>query len=196
MKKIVLAAMITSGLMAADSGSYIGVEYGAANNTVNRSGALVSSVSVENNYKDIKVKVGGGTDGGWKSQGTMSLISYDKAIFDATNKDLMEFGFDIIKEFEVTSSVYPFIKAGFGAGSMSVEGYTKDSIVAVSFNVGAGISYKVVDHLYLLAGVDYVGRKWQDVEQQYYVSRYIQGTTTVKTSDSAIKPYIGMNYRF
>jgi hypothetical protein len=57
-------------------------------------------------------------------------------------------------------------------------------------------SYKVVDHLYLIAGVDYVARKWQDIEQQYYVSRYVSGTTTISTTDSGVKPYLGVNYKF
>lgn len=176
--------------MAADSGLYMGVEYGKAGN---KHEVTVDSYSatIDNDYSDVKFKIGSGTDGGVKFQGTFSMISYKDSIFDSTNKDLKEFGFDIIKEFEVAPSVYPFLKIGMGIGTMDVEGYTEDSIMGVSFNVGAGVSYKVIDHLYLLAGVDYVGRKWQDVE---YYSYY--GTTTVSTTDSAFKPYVGANYRF
>jgi len=189
MKKIVLAAtLLASGLMAADSGIYVGVEYGTAKNSTTFDFSSVGSANVDNNYKDVKFKLGGGTDGGTKYQGTLSLISYDEAIFDDTNKDLMEFGFDMIKEFEVAPSVYPFLKIGIGAGTMDVVGYNEDSILGVSFNVGAGVSYKVVDHLYLLAGVDYIARKWQDIESYTY--------GTVSTTDSAFKPYIGANYRF
>ncbi|MFA6144980.1 MAG: hypothetical protein WCW84_12395 [Sulfurimonas sp.] len=194
MKKIVLAAtLLASGLMAADSGIYVGVEYGAAKNTHEfTTDDSYGSSTYDNDYKDIKFKFGSGTDGGTKYQGTLSLISYTDPIFDNTNKDLMEFGFDIIKEFEVTSSFYPFLKIGMGVGTMTVEGYSQDKILGVSVNAGAGISYKVVDHLYLLAGVDYVLRKWQDIE--FYSSYY--GTTTLSTTDSAFKPYIGANYRF
>lgn len=190
MKRIALAALLASGLMAADSGLYMGAEYGKAGNkhefTVDS-----YSATIDNDYSDVKFKIGGGTDGGVKFQGTLSLISYDETVFDDTNKDLMEFGFDIIKEFEVTPSVYPFLKIGMGAGTMDVVGYTEDSILAVSVNVGAGVSYKVIEHLYLLAGVDYVARKWQDIEVTDGFS-----TVTISTTDSAFKPYVGINYRF
>jgi len=190
MKKIVLAGLLASGLMAADSGLYVGAEYGAAKNstTIDFDGG---SIDGDNDYKDVKLKIGGGTDGGFKYQGTVSFISFDEYVFSDKSKKTTEFGFDLIKEFEVTPSVYPFIKAGFGVGSMDVEGYTEDSILGVSFNIGAGISYKVIDHLYLLAGVDYVARKWQDIE--YYDG---SSTVTLSTKDSAFKPYVGVNYRF
>lgn len=189
MKKIVLATLFASSVIssAAMADVYMGVEYGAANNSTSIDWDSGYSYTGDNNYKDVKFKLGSGADGGVKSQFTLSLISYDETVFDDTNKDLMEFGFDIIKEFEVTPSFYPFVKAGLGIGTMDVEGYTEDSIMSVSFNVGAGVSYKVIDHLYLLAGVDYVARKWQDIEY---------GTTTVSTTDSAFKPYIGVNYQF
>lgn len=190
MKKILLAAMLTSGLMAADSGLYMGVEYGKSTNdqkfTVDS-----YSATLENDYSDLKFKIGGGTDGDVKFQGTLSMISYTDSIFDSSHKDLMEFGFDVIKEFEVSPAFYPFLKIGLGVGSMDVDGYTDDKILAVSFNLGAGISYKVIDHLYVLAGVDYVGRKWQDIKATDGFS-----TVTISTTDSGVKPYIGMNYRF
>ncbi|MFT7860406.1 MAG: hypothetical protein ABXS93_05680, partial [Sulfurimonas sp.] len=132
-------------------------------------------------------KIGAGEDGGWKGQLKLSRISYDKTIFDASNKDLTEFGFDIIKEFEVYKNTYPFIKAGLGYGTMDVVGYDESSIKEVSFNVGAGLSYKVVDHVYVLGGVDYVGRSWQDITY---------GSTTASVTGSGAKLYAGMNFSF
>lgn len=193
MKKIVLAVLIASGLMAADSGVYLGVEYGVAKNSTTQdfdNGSATTSYEDDNNYKDIKVKIGGGRDGGVKFQGSLSFITFDEYVFSYASKETIELGFDIIKEFEVTPSVYPYIKAGFGVGFMDVEGYSEDSIAGVSFKIGAGVSFKVVDHLYLLAGIDYVGRKWQDIEYQTTT------TTTISTTDSGIKPYVGVNFLF
>lgn len=70
---------------------------------------------------------------------------------------------------------------------MSVDGYTDSSISEVSFKAGVGVSYKAIDHLYIIGGVDYVGRKWQDVTI---------GTVTISTTDSGFQPYIGVNYAF
>lgn len=192
MKNKILLSLLTSCMISgvAMADMYVGVEYGAAKNKTTMDDGS-SSFTGDNDYSDVKLKIGTGDDGGIKGQMTLSFVSFDEAIFDNKNSDLVELGFDVIKEFEVTKEFYPFIKAGFGVGSMSVEGYSESSIREVSFNVGAGVSYKVVDHLYLIAGVDYVGRKWQDIEYQSGWS-----TVTVSTTESGVKPYVGVNYRF
>lgn len=195
MKNKIILGLAASSLVAsvAMSDMYVGVEYGAASNTheFEATGALSGSADHDNDYNDIKLKVGAGEDGGVKLQGRLSFISYDESIFDDTNKDYVEFGLDLIKEFEVNKQFYPFIKGGMGVGSMDVEGYTEDSILAVSFNLGAGLSFKATDNISLLAGVDYVYRKWQDIEYTYGWS-----TVTVSTTDDALKPYIGVNFQF
>lgn len=192
MKNKILLSLLTSSMISgtAMADMYVGVEYGAATSqTTIESGSY--SFEGDNDYSDIKFKFGAGSDGGFKAQVTLSLISFDEAVFDGKNSDLVEIGFDVIKEFEVTKELYPFIKAGVGYGAMSVEGYTESSIGEVSFNVGAGISYKAVEHLYIVGGVDYVGRKWQDIE---YQTSFLP--VTVTTTDSGFKPYIGLNYQF
>ena len=98
----------------------------------------------------------------------------------------------MIKEFETSSQVYPFVKVGLGAGSMSVDGYSESDINAVSVNIGAGVSYKATENLYLIGGIDYIGRSWQDIEYTHSLG----DTTTISTSDSGFKPYIGANYKF
>lgn len=194
MKSKILAGLLVSGMLSSAviaDGIYVGVEYGMGSNETEHEIDGFGASTYDNNYDDIKFKLGAGSDGGFKGQVTLSLISFDETVFDDENSDLIEIGFDVIKEFEVTSSVYPFLKAGFGYGMMDVEGYTEDSIYEVYFNVGAGVSYKATDNLYLIGGVDYVGRKWQDIEYSSWYS-----TTTVGTTDSAFKPYVGLNYKF
>ena len=197
MKNKILLGLATSSLVAsaALADVYVGVEYGAASNTHEVEANLLgyrASGEADNDYKDIKLKVGAGEDGGVKLQGTLSFISYDETIFDATNKDYIEFGLDLIKEFEVNKQFYPFIKGGMGVGSMDVEGYAEDSILAVSFNLGAGLSFKATENVALIAGIDYVYRKWQDVEYRYGSSTLL----TVSVTDDAVKPYIGVNFQF
>lgn len=195
-KKVLVGCLVSSMLsVAAVADVYVGVEYGSAKNTTTLDVSGYGTIEGDNDYSDVKFKIGTGTDGGVKFQGTLSLISYDETVFDDTNKDLMEFGVDFMKEFEVSPSFYPFIKAGFGVGSMTVDGYSEDSIVTVSFNLGAGISYKATENIYVIGGVDYVARKWQDIEYSGYNGYYYE-TITLSTSDSAMKPYIGINYKF
>ena len=197
MKNKILLGLVSSSFVvsAAMADVYVGVEYGAASNTHEieaSAGAYTATGDYDNDYSNIKLKIGAGEDGGVKLQGTLSFISYDESIFDETNKDYVEFGLDLIKEFEVNKQLYPFIKGGMGVGAMDVEGYTEDSILAVSFNLGAGLSFKATDNISLLAGVDYVYRKWQDIE--VYYNYYT--TVDVSVSDSGFKPYIGLNVQF
>ncbi|OHE17109.1 MAG: hypothetical protein A2540_01580 [Sulfurimonas sp. RIFOXYD2_FULL_37_8] len=193
MKNKILLSLLVSGLLSSAAmadGIYVGVEYGMASNETEVDDGS-ASYKGDNDYKDFKFKVGYGEDGGFKGQIGLSFISFDETVFDDENSDLIEVGFDVIKEFEVTKNFYPFVKIGFGVGSMSVDGYEDSSIYEVSFNVGAGISFKATDNLYLIGGVDYVGRKWQDIEVAgYYVP------STITTTESGFKPYVGLNYKF
>ncbi|MEN4054243.1 MULTISPECIES: hypothetical protein [Sulfurimonas] len=190
-KSLLLAGLLLAG-SSAMADIYVGIDYGANSNDTTVE-VLGVSVDVSNKYKDATIKVGSGQDGDWKGQLRLSRISYDKAIFDSSHKTLTEFGGDVIKEFSLNSikNLYPYVKVGLGVGSMNVDGYSDSSITEVSFNIGIGISYKAVEHLYIIGGVDYVGRKWQDV--QYTVG---STTYTVSTTDSGAQPYIGINYAF
>lgn len=186
MKKIVLAAMLTSGLMAADSGFYIGLDYGQATNTHTFSLASYAA-NADNDYSDIKFKIGSGTDGEWKFQVTLDKIDYKLGIFDTANNSLYEIGADIIKEIKVTNELYPFIKLGVGAGQMDSTFTTEGNMNEVYFSGGAGLSYKATANVSILAGADYIARRWNDVAV---------GAYTLETHDKAIKPYIGLNYKF
>ena len=142
-KSLFLTSLLAIGATSAMANMYIGVDYGANGNDTKITGSGVDA-RVSNKYSDFTFKMGGGADGDWKSQFRISSISYDKPIFDATHKTLIEFGGDVIKEFTIDSvkNLYPYVKVGLGSGSMSVDGYDKSSIAEVSFNAGVGVSYK------------------------------------------------------
>lgn len=194
MKNKIIKGLLVGSILACSAFAdvYVGVEYGQVGNTdeLTADGGS-TSVTQDNKYSDLGVKLGFGTDGDWKMQLRFSKIAYDKVIFDSTHKDLNEFGLDIIKEFEVSKNAYPFIKIGIGYGKMNVDGYSESSIGEVSVNGGVGISYKAIEHLYLVAGVDYVYRKWQDIELTYNYTTY-----TISTTGSGVKVYGGINYAF
>jgi|GEM_PF-3068944 len=157
-----LTSLIVSGALMSDM--YVGVEYGAALSKTKIKDDF-GSVKGDNDYKDIKRKFGAGSDGESKTQVTLSFISFDEKIFDNKNNDLIEIGIDAINKFEVTKNFYPFLKTGVDFGFMDIEGYNKNRIRELYFNIGVGISYKVIDHIYLVSGIDYVDRKWQNIEK-------------------------------
>ncbi len=182
-QSLIVSSLLSSSLMA---DFYIGLDYGQVSNTDKASASGISKTQ-SNKYSDIGIKFGVGTDGGWKYQLKISKIKYDKPIFDNSHKDLTEINMDFIKEFTVGKNFYPYLKFGFGYGWMNVDGYTDSSINEYNLNGGLGLSYKAIEHLYFNGGVDYVYRKWQDIKY---------GTTTISTTGSGTKLYLGVSYAF
>jgi len=196
MKKIVIAALLGSSIMStqvlAKDSVYIGLDILTSNNewTVdasNSANGASASADFDDDSTGFKLKVGIEGSDGWRFQGYYLGETYDETVFDDTNDYLNEIGVDIIKGFEVTSKFSPFIQVGIGYGWMDVEGYTDDSINAVSMKVGGGAMYKVTENIELLAGIDLQYRKWEDIEI---------GTVTIETEEESVKLYAGINYHF
>lgn len=195
-KKITAALTLTTffsaNLFATDV--YVGVQLGNVTNKdkATFTGNLSGDVEQDNSYSDLGVVIGMGNDGDWKGQLRLSKIGFSETIFDNTNKDAFEIGVDVIKEFEVYDNTYPFIKAGLGYTIMSLDNpsLSESSILGVELNIGAGLAYKVIDNISIYGGLDYVYRKWQDI--QYYGSI----NATRSTTGSGIKYNAGVNFSF
>jgi opacity protein-like surface antigen len=192
MKKIVLLAFFAGALMA-ESSFYVGFDFAKADNTdkVTTQGV---SLKNDNAYNESKIKLGTKTDEGVDFQLIFSKINYnDGVIYGSTGTKLYEVGIDVIKEFELTSSLSPFIKLGIGYGKMNTLSSAYGDVNEISTNVGAGLSYKIMEHMYAIAGVDYVYRHWNNT----YLNPAPPATSlTYETRGSSIKPYIGLNYKF
>lgn len=160
---------------------YVGADFGYALNDTD-STDYSGIYSRSNSYTNFSFKFGAGRDGGWKNQIRFSMISYDNAVARGVDKSLTEFGWDFMREFRVNEQLFPYVKFGVGYGWSDETGYT-DTLAEVSYLIGGGVSFKAMDNLYVVGGIDYVGRSWQD-------------TTVATTSDSGFEPYVGVNYAF
>lgn len=192
MKKIVFLTCF-AGVLMADNSFYVGFDFAKADNTDKVTSEGIS-VTNDNTYGESKIKLGIQTEEKTSFQLNFSKIAYDNGvIYGSTGTKLYEVGMDVIKEFELTSSLSPFIKLGIGYGYMDTQSSAYGDVNEISTNVGAGLSYKIVEHIYALAGVDYIYRHWNDT----YINPAPPATTlTYETRGSAIKPYIGLNYKF
>lgn len=195
MKKVSLVVLLSATLMA-QSGWYVGADVGMGKNTTTFDSTVAGDDSDEsNNYNTFSAKVGYGFESMLDVELYVANNSYKEPVIDETHKSMSEVGINVRQSFEVGSAVIPFVKLGLSKGSMDLDpnflpGYTlsDSSIDAVSVALGVGASYKLDDHLYAVGGIDYVSRTWADLA--------IQGYGTVSTTDKAIKPYIGIDYRF
>jgi opacity protein-like surface antigen len=192
MKKIiattVLGLSIFSAQLLAEDSVYVGLDALSSSNTFTvKNDSTGAEADIDDDSKGFKLKLGVEYESGWRLQGYYLNETYDTPVFDDTNDVLNEIGIDFIKGFEVTPKFSPFVQFGMGYGWMNVDGYTDDSITAVSMKIGAGAMYKVTENIELLAGVDLQYRRWQDISI---------GTTTYEISEKSTKLYAGLNFHF
>jgi len=69
-----------------------------------------------------------------------------------------------------SESLVPFFKIGAGIGQADTDtefvtatGDNTDNIGNVHFNIGVGMSYRIIDSVAITGGLDITYRKWQDV---------------------------------
>jgi opacity protein-like surface antigen len=201
MKKLVTATAVASALLltnaSADTKWYAGLELGMASNTIKAENSRGGNSDFDNDYKDLKFVVGKGTGDNWYTQLYLSKVTFDDGVcyIRSGNVDfcfddeMMEIGVEVMKKFEVSNNLLPFIKFGLGVGSRDAEGLDESSISSVGLAIGAGLDFKVNESISLLGGIDFGYRKYQDIE-------YSWTSYTVETSETYQKLYIGANYRF
>jgi len=192
----VFCAITGTALLAGDA--YVGIEYGAAINThkFEASGDIENTYYKDNDYKELKLKIGTGKDKKVKYQASFSVTSFDEGGFDEENEILYVLELEVIKGFSINKYLYPYIKAGIGIGTMKVSGYTNDdSINGTSLSLGVGMTYKINKKFNVNVGIDQAYRRWEDLNYAYIDISSIE-VGTIKTVDKIIKPYVGLSYRY
>lgn len=191
---VLLSTLLATASFADETRWYAGAELGTASNTFTIKDSDESE-DWSNNYSDFKFVVGKGTGNNWFTQAYLSSITYKKDVFK--DKKQIEFGLEAIKKFDITDQLSPFVKIGWGLGSMDLpkDEYTEDSISSFAVAIGVGVDYKVLDELSIIGGIDFGYRKWQDIEATYCYGYYCW-TETLEVSATYQKMYVGANYRF
>ncbi len=177
--KGLLASSLIGSALTADI--YVGAEYGVISGTNTYSMDGHPDTEYDYDATSLKFKVGAGSDGGVKFHAYYAMINNDDS------DDISEVGVELIKEFEVSDSFYPYIKFGLGYGWMDYVSAEEDTINEISYGIGVGLSFKVADSLYIIGGIDYSGRVWQEIE-------FSGGDLT--TTSSELTPYAGLNFAF
>lgn len=200
MRKLMISAVVTfqlflAGAMADNSELYLGLDVFGSQNDFNAevSGSESSSANKKIRSSGLKMKFGTLLIYGLRLQGYLQFEKFDETLFDADHDRLMEIGLDLIKTFAVTPEFLPFVQGGLGYGWMDLdkEYYDDGTMNEVSLKIGAGVIYRVVPSVELLAGLDFQARKWKDIEYSnppYYFKQ--------ETDDSAPRYYIGANVLF
>jgi len=174
-------------------GFYVGLDVLKDSHSFTADSHKLSSFSTNIDSNSFKIKLGATTDNGWRLQGYVEFITYDETLFDASNDELLEFGIEVIKGFQIAPKWSPFIQVGMGSGVMTIEGYDEDSISEFNFKIGIGVAYKIIPAFELIAGADLQYRTWQDIS---FLSADFLETYTVSIHETNTKLYVGANFHF
>ena len=191
-RSVVLAGLLFLASSSAYAGVYVGAniafgegDFTAAIDGVDSAQATVSS-------KEVDLKLGIGSDGGWKAQVRYSAVVYSESIFDDAQSDTIgEYGLDVIKEFSLgaKSMLYPFVKAGVGLGELEYAGVDGGVVGERSVTLGGGATYKFNKNLGLNASLEFTQRNLGDI----VVSNTFEN---LSISESSTSLKVGLSYAF
>jgi len=184
LKKTLLFLLFISSLYAKEGSFYIGSSYGAYNELFDTQTKVESSSAIAN------IKVGYGLRKSYAVEFSLDYTKNKSKIFSssgASDGDKYGFNLDLVKSFDYDIYIFPFVKAGFGAGTMKIERSLQKKLSYGSYNLCGGF--------FLPLGKTY------DLEFGYqyrYVSYQAINTITqrIKYKSHANIAYAGFNIRF
>jgi len=180
MKKIALAVLLASGLIATDSGNYIGVDAG---NTDFDYKAYTNGYSYEDDSdgRSVTLKLGYYYD-----KNSRVYISYQD--IDVENGDAYQIGigYDYLIG---THGLKPFIGGFVGYGSAEIDIAPSAEITGIIFGAQAGVNYTVNANFSVEAGYRYMKSNMEDTIT-------VDGDDVKGEVDPISNWFVGVNYKF
>ncbi len=117
----------------------------------------------------------------------INYVDNKSSIFSKNDKE--RYGMDImfVKAYNFTKFLYPFFRAGIGAGEMKVKRKLESKIAYSSYNLGAGAFFPLSGHLDIEANYEYRFTSYESVDLI---------AQKLKLQSHINQIYLGVNYRF
>ena len=133
------------------------------------------------------LKFGYGDRRAYAVEFVLNYIDNKSNIF--SDSDKQRYGADVmfVKAYNLSKYLYPFVRAGIGAGEMKVERQLEKKLAYSSYNIGAGIFFPLGEHLDIEANYEYRFTSYQSVDLI---------ADKLKLQSHINQVYLGMNYRF
>lgn len=180
MKKIALAVLLASGLMAAENGFYVGADIG---NTEYDFEAAAPSIS----FSDSTTEDGGSQTlklGYYLDKNNRVAVFFHNINVEAGDSQTYGIGYDYLIG---DNAFKPFIGALVGYGSYKEDAVSDINVAGTIFGVQAGVNYAITNNFSAEAGYRYMKSNMEDT---------LAGTD-LKFEITAIKNwFIGANYKF
>lgn len=179
MKKIVLAAMLTSGLMAADNGAYVGVDIGNTAFDMKASAMGISATDKADGGSQT-LKIGSYLD---KNSRVSAFVQHVNT--DGGKTYTYGVGYDyLIGE----SPLKPFVGAILGYGSSKADDGSTN-LTGVIYGAQAGLNYALNENFSVEAGYRYMKSNMEDTIR-------VSGIDVKLEIDPISNWFIGANYKF
>ncbi len=180
MKLLILFFIILSTSIYAESKIYFGAGYSNVSEEFN-------DVDAESSSDAAMVKLGYGLREAYAIELSIYNIKNDSSVFSSEDGDKIGVDIELVKAFETGTVLYPFFKAGFGAGYMQVDRELEDKLNFGSFNLGVGTFIALNENFDLELGYKYKTISYESVDMISEVVNY-------KSESSSA--YFGINARF
>ena len=143
----------------------------------------------------IRLKFGAELEDNWRVQG---YLQGEK--IEAMDNKAYGIGVDVIKGFELTPKLQPFVLAGVGLHSMELNDkygvvYDDDYATGFSLKVGFGLMYRLTKAFELVGGLDWQYRAWSDVDVVEVRAGNVYAYT-LEQDDTSTTFYAGLNFHF
>ncbi len=180
MKRIVLASLFTSGLMAAESGMYVGMDVG---NTAVDLKATVNGTSetVEDDGGSQTLKVGYYVD-----KNNRIVASFQNVNVDGGKARNYSIGYDYLIG---NNAFKPFVGVFAGYGSLTVDSVSSLDIAGGVLGAQMGLNYAISENFSAEVGYRYMKSSMDD-------SISGPGGTAAFEVDPIKNWFIGVNYKF
>lgn len=180
MKKIALAVLLASGLIAADSGNYIGIDIGNTKFDMKAS-ALGVSAEESDDGGSVTLKLGHYFD-----KNSRALICYQNVNVDGGDSYHVGIGYDYLIG---DNDIKPFVGGFVGYGSAEVDDIPELDISGVVFGAQVGVNYAINDNFSVEAGYRYMKSNMED-------SITVSGVDIKVEIDPISNWFVGVNYKF
>lgn len=183
MKKTILSLLLLSNFLFGDAKTYVGISAGIAEENFTSADATSSS-------NIINLKLGYGERELYSVAIGIEYLKNESKIFSTgvdNDGDKFAFNLELVKAFNLSKYIIPFVNLGFGAGYLEIDRAIDDKISFGSFNLGAGVLIPINDDFDFEFGYKYKSLSYEGLD--------LIATKEVHTSKST-SPYFGFNVRY
>ncbi len=175
--------MLLCSSVYADAKLYLGLGYANINEKFD-------NLDVKRKSLDAgRIKIGYGIRENYAIELSIEGIKNEAKILSDRDEDRYGANIELVKSLDLDTFIYPYFKAGFGAGSMkTTRDDTEQSLSYGNFNFGLGTYIAINEHFDFELGYEYKQISYERID--------LDATTKIGYKSKANVFYFGLNTRF